>query len=453
MIVVSHRGPARFEANDDGTFDTKLGAGGLSVALAPLLVDRPDVTWVAAALSDGDRAAAAAGAAHVGAVDLRLLSLDVDVHRRHLDTVSTGTLWFLYHGMFDLVSRPRFDPEWFEAWESFVAVNRSFADAVLDGAQRDDIVLVQDYQLSLVPGMVVADRPDLRVAHFTHTPFCGPNSIRMLPDAVATELVEGMAHVPCGFHTERWARAFAASAREVAPDVGTRTFVAPLGPDLDALRRDLDSDRAAEAGAELEEIVGDRKLLLRTDRIEPTKNIVRGFDAYDLLLERSPELRERVVFVAMVHPSRETMPEYQAYGDEVGATADRVNERWATSGWTPIVVDRRDDFARALAGYRRYDVLLVNPIKDGLNLVAKEGPLCNERDGVLCLSPEAGSWDELGGAALPAHPFDLVATADALAQALAMPADERASRAAALREAAGASTPADWLDDQLAALD
>jgi trehalose 6-phosphate synthase len=188
-------------------------------------------------------------------------------------------------------------------------------------------------------------------------------------------------------------------------------------------------------------------VILRTDRIEPTKNIVRGFLAFDRLLEARPGLRGRVVFVAMVYPSREGLPEYLAYGNEVSQAVARVNERWATRDWTPIVLDDRDDFARSVAGLARYDVLLVNPLRDGLNLVAKEGPACNRRDGVLCLSPEAGAYAELEPAVLPVHPYDIEQMANALDVALAMPLDERAARAKRLRALATARTPVDWLRD------
>ena len=451
MIVVSHRGPARFEALDDGQFDVYPGSGGLAAALTPLLVERDDATWIAACLGEGDRAATRAGATRVGAVDLRLLDLDAHTHRLHLDVISNGTLWYLHHGLFDLVHRPRFDSRWHEAWEAYEAVNRTFTEATAASADEGEVVLVQDYQLALVPGLLADARPDLHIVHFTHTPFCGPNSMRVLPEMPAAALIDSMARVPCGFHTDRWARAFASSVREIRADVEPRCFVSSLGPDPEALARELESDGVARAAADLDDIVGDRLLLLRTDRVEPAKNIVRGFFAYDLLLERSPELRERVVFVAMLHPSRTSMAEYQAYANEVDAAAARVNERWATASWTPVVVDSRDDFARTVAGYRRYDALLVNSVKDGLNLVAKEGPLCNVRDGVLCLSPEAGAFDELAGPALRAHPFDLVATADALREALAMPAEERRRRAEDLRLIASNRTPADWLGDQFTA--
>jgi trehalose 6-phosphate synthase len=190
-------------------------------------------------------------------------------------------------------------------------------------------------------------------------------------------------------------------------------------------------------------------MVLRVDRIDPSKNIVRGFLAYDLLLETRPEWRERVVFVARLNASRESLAEYQAYRQEVESAAERVNERWATRDWTPVLVDTADDYPRTMAAMARYDVLLVNALKDGLNLVAKEGPLVNQRDGVLCLSPDTGAWDDLGVCALTVHPFDLEQTADALHVALAMPDDERAARAVKLRELAAVRTPQDWFDDQL----
>ena len=271
-------------------------------------------------------------------------------------------------------------------------MNQTFAATVIEEAATGETVMVHDYQLALVPGMVRAARPDLALLHFTHTPFCGPNSIRVLPTDIAVDLCRSMASVPSGFHTSRWAHAYDASARTMlgveAPI--TPSFATPLGPDPDALAEDVTAAVASGAAAELDDIVGDRKLILRTDRIDPAKNIVRGFLAYDQLLAQHEEWRERVVFVARLTPSRESLAEYLAYRQEVEAAAARVNDRWARGDWQPVVIDTRDDYFRSVAGFTRYDVLLVNPVKDGLNLVAKEGPLVNERDGVLCLSPEAG---------------------------------------------------------------
>jgi trehalose 6-phosphate synthase len=300
-----------------------------------------------------------------------------------------------------------------------------------------------------VPGLVRAARPDLRVTHFTHTPFCGPNSVRVLPTDMAEAICSSMATVPAGFHTPRWAAAYAASAREVLGRDVTAPYAAPLGPDPETLATLADAPGTIAAAAELDELVGDRKLLLRSDRIDLSKNIVRGFHAYDALLTARPEWRERVVFVAMLNRSRSNLAEYLAYEQEVDQAAERVNERWATRDWQPVVVDTRDDYERTIAGFTRYDALLVNPVKDGLNLVAKEGPLLNRRDGVVVLSPEAGSYEELRDAVLPVHPYDIEQGADALHRALAMPDGERAARASELRELAGVHTPRTWLDELL----
>jgi trehalose 6-phosphate synthase len=448
VIVVSHRGPATFTRADDGSFRARRGSGGLAGTLGRLLKGGWDgpVVWVAAAMSDDDRAAVAAGATTLHDFDLQLLDLDRRQHRLHYDIVSNATLWFLHHGLFDLPRRPRFDERFREAWDAYVAVNRAFAARVAEVAPSGDIVLVQDYHLALVPGELHASRPDLRVAHFTHTPFCGPNSIRVLPEDVGRAICGSMATVPSGFHTNRWALAYEACAAMLLDDVPrTPAFAAPLGPDPDDLSEAVESADGQAELRKLTEFLGDRKLLLRSDRVEPSKNIVRGFLAFDRLLELEPGWRDRIVFVAMLNESRQSLPEYQAYGQEVEQAAAHVNERWARGDWQPVVMDLRDNFPRSVAGYARYDALLVNPLKDGLNLVAKEGPLVNRRDGVVCLSPEAGSYEELGSAVLAAHPYDLDQTARALHEALTMSPEAKRAQAARLRDLAAVHTPASWL--------
>ena len=452
MIVVSNRGPFRFVREPDGTFSAHRGAGGVVSALMPLLGPREDATWVAAAISEDDRAAVAAGTpTPAGGVHARLLALDPRISRLHYDVISNGVLWFLLHGMFDLVRQPRFDRRFREAWEGHVEVNRAFTDAVIEIAGPNETVLVQDYQLTLMPKMLADARPDLRVVHFTHIPFCEPSTIRVLPEYVAHAICASLASCTTGFHTDRWARAFRASASEV---LGTdaaigRTFASSFGPDPDTMAAELAGPEVEEEIRALEARVGDRQLIVRSDRMEPSKNIVRGFLAYDLLLEEHPELRERVVMAALLNPSRESLPQYLAYRNEVEQAAARVNERWATPGWDPVILDSRDNYARSLAGLVRSDVLLVNPIRDGLNLVALEGPLANRRNGVLCLSREAGAHDQLHHACLSVQPFDVVQTAATLHEALVMGAAERATRACELRAHAQANPPSAWLETQL----
>jgi trehalose 6-phosphate synthase len=449
VIVVSHRGPFSFGRDDDGNLVANRGAGGIVSALSPALADNPNALWIAAAMSDDDRAAERAGI--TGDLDLRvrLLDLDPDEHRMHYDVVANGVLWFLHHGMFDRTRRPRFDRRFRDAWEAFVAVNQRFTDAVVHTAPEGNIVLVQDYQLTLCAGQLRAQRPDLRVVHFTHTPFAGPDDYALLPTDIGADLCAALASGPAGFHTKRWGESYRQSARSV---LGPRAaipepFAASLGPDIGALEEVAASPAARAAASSLADAVGDRLVIARSDRIDPSKNIVRGFLAFDRLLEARPGLRGRVVFVAMVYPSRQGLAEYLAYENEVEQVVARVNDRWATRDWVPILLDDRDDFARSVAGMQRYDVLLVNSMRDGLNLVAKEGPVVNRRDGVLCLSPETGAYEELRTAAIAVHPYDLEQCAGALDDALSMPLDERAAQAKKLRALATMRSPADWLDD------
>ena len=331
-------------------------------------------------------------------------------------------------------------------------MNLAFADAVCELSPRDSVVLVQDYHLTLLAPRVKEERPDLSLVHFHHTPFAGPDNARVLPTGVLEEMLISLgAHAACGFHTSAWAANYAEVQRRWHPDgAEARTFVASLNSDIDELRKTAASAECGAAMGELDELLGDRRTIVRVDRMELSKNIVRGFVAYGLLLERRPDLVGTVVFLACCYPSRLSVPAYAAYRDEVVAAAAAVNERWGDADWQPIELLTDDDYPRSVAALRRYDVLLVNPVRDGLNLVAKEGPMVNERDGQLVLSTEAGAWAEMSGAADGISPFDINQTCDALEAALDRPADERRIRADRLRLAAEARTPADWLTDQLA---
>jgi trehalose 6-phosphate synthase len=450
LVVVSNRGPLSFTRGDDGRLTAGRGAGGLVATLGSAVVGR-DAVWVSAAISDEDREAAEQELTEADGFRWQALILDRGQYRMFYDVVANATLWFMHHGLFDLPRRPRIDRRWRDAWAAYRDVNHAFADAVGEAADDGATVLVHDYHLALMGSRLASARPDLRTVHFNHTPFTPPGGLRVLPADVAHELMAGLAGFgACGFHSRRWADNFEACATDILGDA-PRTFVAPAATDHADIAKVAAGDECARELALLDEQLGDRHFIPRVDRIELSKNLLRGFLAFDDMLRTQPEWRGRVVFGAYVYPSRESLPEYLAHHQEVEALARRVNETWATSDWTPIILDTDDYFPRSCAALRRYDVLLVNPVRDGLNLVAKEGSLLNERDGVLALSREAGVWDELEAGALDVNPFDVAGTADVLAEALTMDAGERARRAAILRDAAGRRTPHDWLEEQLAA--
>ncbi len=450
VVIVSNRGPLSFRVADDGELAATRGAGGLVSGLAPLVAGT-DATWIAAAITVGDRRAAERGTIEAEGFRVRTLAIDPAVYRMAYDVVCNATLWFLHHGLFELARRPRFDTRFRTAWDAYREVNRAFADVVAQDAPDGAAVLIQDYHLALVPAMLRQARPDLRTVHFSHTPFANPDLWRVLPGDLGAELLAGMAASDaCGFHSGRWSDAFAACCVEHLGTTPT-TFVSPLAPDPDDMAAAAASDACARELAELDAAVGDRAFVVRVDRIELSKNLLRGFAAFEDMLERHPEWRQRVVFGAYCYPSREGLPEYLAYRQEVETVVRAINERWSTPSWTPILFDPSDNFPRSVAALRRADVFLVNPIRDGLNLVAMEGPMVNERDAVLLLSPEAGSWDQMADVARAVHPYDVSGTADALARALAAEPAERAAHAAATRAVAVARTPATWLAEQLRA--
>ncbi len=453
-VLVSNRGPLAFRIEDGVPVPGPVG-GGLAGSLLPLVAGS-GATWVASALSEGDRAAGAAGMMAVDGLRVELVEPDPVLYSLAYNVISNGSLWFCHHHLFDAARRPRPDRRWMEAWDAYREFNRLFAERVAEVAPSGGRVLVQDYHLALVAHALTDLRPDLRTVHFTHTPFADPSVLRMLPSRVGDELLTAMARFgACGFHSPRWADAFRAGLRtfDVDAGAGPHTFVSPLSADPDRLRSEVDAPAVGAALSRIEDSIGgpDRQLIVRVDRLELSKNLLRGFWAYEELLAQVPAHRGRVVFIALAYPTRQGLPEYLAYQDEVVTTVARINERWGTPGWTPIVLEVEDDYPRSLAALSRSDVLLVNPIRDGLNLVAKEGPLVNTRDGVLALSREAGAFDELGEGALEVNPFDVTGTATVLARALAMDAAERRERAKVLREAILARRPSDWLDRQVTA--
>jgi trehalose 6-phosphate synthase len=447
LLVLSNRGPISYGRDPAGSLQAKRGAGGLVVTLGPGVV-RDGALWMACAATDDDRDAARLGLEGAGGFRYRPVPVDQADYQGYYDVVANQSLWFALHGLWDLPRRPRFDRYWWAAWDRFKKVNEQMAVAAAETAATGATVLVQDYQLALVPGLLASHRPDVRTASFIHTPWCSPQEFSVLPDEVGAAVLSGLAGGgACGFHSPRWAEAFAACCRQ---HLGREPnlFVSPAAADLRDLRQVAASDACQRELTRLDLEVGDRKLIVRVDRIELSKNVLRGFWAFDELLERRAELRGNVVFAAMVYPSRLGLAEYQAYGQEVQALAARLNAKWATPDWTPIMLDPEDNYPRSVAALRRSDVLLVNPVRDGLNLVAKEGPLVNERDGTVVLSRQAGAWDELQKHAMGVNPFDISGTAAALGRALELAPAERAERAEGLRQAAVATSPLDWFDDQ-----
>ncbi|MGH2787447.1 MAG: alpha,alpha-trehalose-phosphate synthase (UDP-forming) [Actinomycetota bacterium] len=460
IVLASNRGPVSFVKTAEG-FEPTRGAGGLAGALdwvARELGDR--AIWIAAATSDDDREALAAGDAETTrellGYPVRMLDFDPETYERYYNGVSNRMLWFANHCLWDeLGGDPEFQSSnWSAAYEP---VNVRFADEIIDSAADDALVLFQDYHLATAPGHLRERGDEHSILHFTHSSFCGPQGLERLPAPIPRGVTEGMLGADLlGFHVPRWADGFLRCCERIGAEVdraagivhheGRRTWVRsypiPIDPtDLRERAAGVSARRWADrfrASAE--------NLVVRADRAEPSKNIVRGFEAFGRLLDRRPDLRDNTKFIACLYPSRESMTEYRRYAEQIRAVVAEVNSRHPDS----IDLYYEDDFDRTLGAYLVYDVLLVNPIMDGMNLVSKEGPALNERSGALVLSTGAGSHYELGDLSVTiSDPLDIEATTTALESALELDPSERERRARELKGVIGARLPEDWIQAQL----
>ncbi len=472
LILVSNRGPVEYGRDGDERTATP-GRGGLVTALAGLAGHLDDAVWVCAALSDEDVAVTRehGGAAfdHDGGgpgVRLRMVELDPEAQHRFYAVISNPLLWFVQHYLWDLGRTPDITRREVDAFDNgYVTVNARFADVVADEVESRGgraTVMVQDYHLYLVPERVRDRCPEVFLHHFVHIPWPHPDAWRVLPPGMRRAVFNGvLGNDVVAFHSERYARNFLLGCEELLGlpvDMGRltvgldgRTVWArsyPISVDPD----ELGNTAASSAVADHERRLAEKRrehLILRVDRADPSKNILRGFRAFDTLLDDHPELAERVTFLALVQPSRQDVEQYVDYLEEIRRVVADVNEKHGTPDWLPIELSLEGDFDEVVAAYKLFDVLVVNPISDGMNLVAKEAALVNHGDGVLALSENAGAYEELGEFSVMLHPFDIQQQADAIFAALTMDGHERRDRLAAAAAFVRENDVAKWLHNQL----
>jgi trehalose 6-phosphate synthase len=473
LIIASNRGPVTFQRSRSGRLRATRGSGGMVSAVSA--VSRyANPIWICSPMSAEDREIAEQHPNELFPYStkdydfrVRFVCADQEAYDLFYLTVSNPLLWFLQHYMWDLVRVPTFAPDLWSAWQGYQQVNQAFAETIAEQAAKGDrcaIVILQDYHLYLCAGALTPLLPkDCLLAHFVHIPWPGPDYWMVLPPAVREEILASLCcNDILGFHTKRYVLSFLRTCESLLPGAevsysdrtvrraGKTLMVRdyPISVDVRSFRRLARSRRTTVEREHLQRRLGEQTIV-RVDRIDPSKNIVRGFKALDLLLERHPEHLGRVRLLALLVPSRLGIEEYRTYLDEVIVTAQRLNLKYGDREWEPVKLIVGEDRARAVAAMQLYDVLLVNPIIDGMNLVAKEGPLVNEQDGVLIMSEGAGALEELGEGALVVSPYDVVETSEALHQALVMTPEERARRAAILRSSVEGHTVGDWLYDQL----
>jgi trehalose 6-phosphate synthase len=469
IVIASNRGPFSFRKRKSG-FTVERGAGGLVTALGAL-AEHHEVLWVASAMSNDDRKWAQQNGGQVQDVEgirLKLVEPNLENYEGYYNEIANPLLWFIQHQLWDIPRTPSITDKTWKAWEEgYKPVNELFAHAIADSIQGSDrpiIVLPQDYHLYMVPHYLrklVGER--VQIQPFIHIPWPGPDAWRILPkemrDLILSSLLESDR---VGFQTAKDAFNFVQTCRfylgahahgrrdaveHNGRDVGAVAY--PISIDVEKLRQLADEKITQLERSQLHNFIGDRAMILRVDRIEPSKNILRGMQAYRMLLEQHPEHRGRVQMFCLLVPSRMEVDQYQNYLSEIMTEAGLINAHYSDSFWEPVRIVVGDNYTRAIAAMQMYDVLLVNPIADGMNLVAKEGVLVNRKNGVLLLSEYAGAFYELADHVLTVPPFDVYSTSEAMHRALTMPIEERTQRATALREIVTRKDVRYWFDSQV----
>jgi trehalose 6-phosphate synthase len=471
IVIASNRGPFTFHKRSDGAFEIQRGAGGLVTALGSL-VEQQDILWVAAAMSEDDRSwnkAQEESIQEVEGILLRLVNPDTDAYEGYYNIISNPLLWFIHHQLWDAPRAPNITKETWAAWHNgYLNINKLFADAIIDAVKdsnRPIVIFPQDYQLYMVPHYLREQLGDqVQIQPFIHIPWPSPDAWHVLPREMRNAIFQSLLNADrIGFQTNKDAFNFVQTCRFYLDDAHTRgsrdsihyagrlvkAQAYPISIDVEKVQAIVQEDETRLLKAQLINTIGDNDLILRVDRVEPSKNILRGLIAYQTLLEKYPQYRGKVQLFALLVPSRMEVEQYKDYLREIMAEAGLINAAYSDSLWEPVRIIVGDNYSRAIAAMQLYSVLLVNPIADGMNLVAKEGVLVNQRDGVLVLSEHTGAFDELGECALSVSPFDIYGTAEAMHQALSMPHDERHDRAEKMRAHVNSAGVKRWFNDQM----
>ncbi len=480
LIIASNRGPIEYQIEEDGSYSTRRGSGGVVTAVGA--VSRySHLIWVASAMTDGDRKRAAEAQAQGETmirppdsdVSLRFVVASEEEYDGYYNRISNPLLWFLQHYLWDTPRSPDINQDTWTAWyHGYVKVNEQFANEVVAAARASDLpplVMLQDYHLYLAPGKIREMMPNITLQHFIHIPWPDPDYWQLLPQEMRSSICASMlANDIVGFQTNAHARSFMNTCEANLDGVEldyrrseihyrgrtTRAAAYPISIDCEAVEAVASTEDAIRHEEHLEQFLNEFTIV-RVDRAEPSKNIVRGFLAYDRFFDEFPEYIGRVNFLAYLVPSRLEVLEYVDYLDDINTVVGRVNTKYANAAehdgvaWQPIRVFIGDDYPRALAAMKHYDVLMVNAIFDGMNLVAKEGALLNQRNGVMILSEAAGAFQQLGPYSLTVSPTDVEGTAAAIYKALTMEDQKRAEWSRDLRDLVRRENIRAWIYAQL----
>ena len=472
IIVASNRGPVVFEKDDNGKIELIRGAGGIVGSMIPFL-KKTHGKWVSSAIGEYDQYVNDKYNSKVPIpledpeYYVQFIKTEEDIYNDFNGKFANPLLWFIHHSMWNPPYSPCADEELHKAWDSYQHVNEMFASAIGEDVSNSKIVpivMLQDYHLYLTPRLIRKQHPDVLMSQFVHIPFPPPEIFQQLPNHMQIEILDSiLTNDILGFHIPRYMNNFLQTIKQILPNASVddimgdihynghicRVRTYPISVDMETLQTQAQDPNVIAKNAEVDEIVGDCKLIYRTDRTDLSKNIIRGFQAYDMFLERYPEWREKVKFVATLMPSRLDIKIYREYTDKIREIVREINEKYGTPDWQPIKYICKGDYELVIALLKRYDVLMVNPILDGMNIVAKEGSVVNENNGILILSTGAGCYEELKDGAICINPFDLRQTAESIDMALLMDEKTKTQMITKTRDAIRRNDLNKWVSDQL----
>ncbi len=448
----------------------KIGAGGLVQALLPF-IEKTGGTWIASAMTDADievvekypenRIPTPKDNPKFGTI---LIILDRKKYYEYYNILNNSLLWFIYHYMWNLAYTPEIDDNIHKAWESYQYVNQKFADRVIkeiNSAEKESLIMLQDFQLQTCSAYIREKFEDIFLSQFIHIPWPQPDYLGIFPRYIEKSIVEGLlSNNHIGFHIERYAKNFLMICEKYADKVDFKNNIVhyndreifvrnyPISVDVEKLNRLVKSDEVLKYDRYVKKIKGNNFLIYRTERTDPSKNIIRGFKAYDLFFQKHPEFKGKVTFFITGVSTRENVREYKDYKTKLNNIIHKINGKYSRNGWKPIVTHFDAEYPLVIAAFKNYDCLLVNSIHDGMNLVPKEGSTVNENNGILIISETTGAYDELKEYSININAMDISETAEAIYNAITMKQDERKKRLKGLKKVIHNYDVYKWMEEQ-----
>lgn len=451
LIIASNRGPVTFKKVKNKTIAVR-GAGGLVSGLSSVLKSTGGI-WISSAMSKLDKELARENKI----IDIpennpdytvKFLDIEDDRYDKFYNVISNRILWFCFHYLWRISDEPNISSDVTDAWDNgYKYVNKLFANSIIESIneaklkspEAKPVVMLQDYHLLLAAKYIKNKFPDIPISHFTHTVWPQPDYFSILPNEIVSDIFTSMVENNIlGFQSKRYADNFIYCCKRLldckvdfennsviynGKTSIVRTYPISIDPSL--LNEQSSSNDVRKHSDEITDKFKDKKIILKIERVELTKNTIRGLYAYKSLLKKYPRYKGKVILLVHIYPSRDKIAEYNIYLNKVIKEIEDINKQFRKDSWKPIVLEVSDNYDRSLAALNNYDVLLVNPVFDGMNLVAKEGPLVNKKNGVLVLSENTGAYEQLKGSVLSLNPFDIEQTVQRLQEALDMSLDDR----------------------------